>query len=80
MSHLQEPLTLPTHPALLHKINELSIAIKLYYIVKGETPIDNFNIGKAQANHEKPSWDNVVEILRECYNAINEQRKDPRKY
>lgn len=79
MSHLHEPFKLPVHPALLHKINESMIAIKLHHI----PPINDSNLEayeKAKGNHYIPTWEHVIEILNECYHAINEQRENPIKY
>ena len=66
---LHEPLTLPKHPELLHEINEMSIAIKLHHLYPQEIVKVN-----------SPEWEHIVELLRKCYDAINEQRYDPRKY
>lgn len=80
MSHIQRPLTLPKHPKLLHEINEMSIAIKLWHIEKSKDFIDDYKIGKARAGHPEPTWQQIIELLREAYKAIDEQREDPRKY
>lgn len=64
MSHLHAPLTLPKHPDLLFRINEMIIDIRLHQ--EKSTPA--------------PSWDELVALLKEAYSAINEQREDPRKY
>ena len=70
MSRLHEPLTLPKHPVLLHRINDLSIAIKVHHILKD----------KSITSYEEPKWEDVIMILRDCYYAIDEQRENPRKY
>lgn len=80
MSHIQRPLTLPKHPELLHKINEMSIGIKIHYLIK-PTELDKMSsLALAQLQYDKPEWDDVIKILQECRNAINEQREDPRRY
>ncbi len=75
MSHIQRPLTLPKYPNLLHEINEVIIGIKLHYPM-----FEDEKIKEAQKNHKKPTFADIVETLSRCYNAINEQREDPRKY
>lgn len=78
MRHLHEPLTLPTHPVLLHEINEMSINIKVHHI--GFSSEDMKGILELRLKRPEPSWSEVVELLRKCYDAINEQRENPRKY
>jgi hypothetical protein len=77
MTRIQAPLTLPKHPDLLHRINKMSIDIKLSYLLKGE---NKERAEKALGKGEPPTWEDVVNILDEARNAINEQREDPRKY
>ena len=77
---LHEPLTLPKHPELLHEINETSIAIKLWHLSEGSDFIDAYKIGKARASHPEPKWQDMIDLLRKAYNAINEQRENPRRY
>ena len=79
MSHIQRPLTLPKHPELLRKLNQMCIDIKIHYLIKTET-IEPTQLSKLQFSHEVPTWEAIVELLTEARNAINEQREDPRKY
>lgn len=75
--NIQAPLTLPKHPELLRKINQMSIDIALSHLADEETV-------KKLADQDRvilaPTWKDVRELLRDAYNAINEQREDPRKY
>lgn len=80
MSHIQRPLTMPKHPDLLRKLNEMSICIKVHYLIKGEDVESVSKLAQAQLQHDKPSWEDVIKILEDARNAINEQREDPRKY
>lgn len=64
MSHIRAPFTLPKYPELLHDLNAMQIQIKLHTLNK----------------EPAPSWDSILELLNRSYNAINEQREDPRKY
>jgi hypothetical protein len=77
MRSIREPLTLPKHPELLHKINETKIAIKLSYLASPEIR-EKLETDKREIN--PPSWDDIIDLLDNCYKAINEQREDPRKY
>ena len=79
MSHIREPFKMHVHPKLLHKINGLSIAIKLHHIIKAEVG-DMEKIEQAKASHPAPTWDEVVEVLKEAYEVINRITEDPRKY
>lgn len=76
--NIQAQLTLPKHPKLLHEINEMSICIKAWHFdLVSATPE---SVDKLRHNHRNPTWHEVESLLRRCYNAINEQREDPRKY
>lgn len=77
MRRLHEPLTLPKHPDLLSKVNQMSIDIKLTHLASAE--IKN-KMKKDNRIVKPPTWEDVAELLRKCYSAINEQREDPRKY
>lgn len=79
MSHIQRPLTLPKHPDLLHEINQTIIDIKIH---NDEKPMmcDSEILKKARMEHHTHSLEQICELLRKCYTAINEQREDPRKY
>lgn len=75
MSRIQAPLTLPKHPELLRKINEMSISIKLHHIAyKSKEVIAAFS------SRPQPTYEEIVSLLDECRKAISEQREDPRKY
>jgi hypothetical protein len=77
--HLHAPLTLPKHGDLLKDINDMSIAIKGYHKIdwSKEKPGAEEAIKKI---HPEPTYDDIIDLLRRAYNAINEQREDPRKY
>lgn len=75
MRHIQAPLTLPKHPQLLHEINETIIGIKLHWPLREEDAI----IDAAKKNHHCPTFPEVIDLLQRAYQAINEQREDPRK-
>src|SRR4030095_967483 len=74
--HLHEPLTLPKHPKLLEEINQTIIDIK---IQDEDMPLtdDTKALADLRSKHKKHSWQDVVELLRRAYNAINEQRENP---
>lgn len=76
---LHEPLTLPKHPDLLKEINEEIIAIKLHHVIRPEDEEEAKRIAEARLRSEKPTWESISELLRRAYNAINEQREDPRR-
>lgn len=81
MRHLHEPLTLPKHPQLLHELNQMSIRIKAWHLIKdGEGGATTENLEKLRAHNAWPEWEEVVDLLHKAYHAINEQREDPRKY
>ena len=80
MRHIHESLTLPKHPQLLHEINEMSIAIKLHFLFIPSSLEESENLDKSKSWHEKPTWENMVDLLNKCYHAINEQRESPIKY
>ena len=75
---LHEPLTLPKHPELLHEINEMSIAIKLHHLSAQENPQNKIIAAKVRVN--SPEWGDIVELLRKCYKAVDEQRETLKKY
>jgi hypothetical protein len=79
MSRLHGPFTLPKHNKLLEEINQTIVDIKFH---DDEKPmmIEKETLEACRKKHKKHSWKDVCELLRKCYNAINEQREDPRKY
>jgi riboflavin synthase len=79
MSHIQRPFTLPKHGKLLDEINQTIIDIKIH---NDEKPmmIDPDALKKLRMEHHTHSLEQICELLRKCYQAINEQRVDPRKY
>lgn len=79
MSRLHEPLTLPKHGKLLEEINQTIIDIKFHDDEKPIIP-EKEELEEQRKKHTKHSWQDVCELLRKCYTAINEQRQDPRKY
>lgn len=74
---IQRPLTLPKHRELLNEVNQKMIDIKLTHLV---TPLQKASLEAAGRKIENPTWDEMVDLLCRCYQAINEQREDPRKY
>lgn len=72
MSRLHAPLTLPKHGELLNEINQTIIDIKIH----NDDSVPN----KLRIIHTKHSWEDITNLLRKCYNAINEQRESPIKY
>ena len=78
--HLHEPLKLPKHPQLLHELNQMSIRIKAWHLIKEGEGATAEQLEKLRAHNTWPSWDEVVELLAKARNAINEQREDPRRY
>jgi len=76
---LHEPLTLPKHPNLLHEINQMSIRIKSWHLIKSNE-ITPEQLDKLRAHNPHPEWQEVVDLLRRAYDAINEQRENPRRY
>ena len=80
MSHIREPFKQHVHPELLHKMNGLSIRIKVHYLLNPENAADAEKLRIAKGNHATPSWDEVVEVLEEAYDVINRITEDPRKY
>lgn len=77
---LHERLTLAKHPDLLNKINETIIGVKIHNIDSEEKKQKPGEYAKAATIVSAPTWENIVELLQECYKAINEQREDPRRY
>ena len=77
--HLQEPFTMAKHPELLKRINELMIDIQLHHYDLSKEK-DQDSIKRAQLRTRKPTWENVVKMLEECYNVINSKRENPVKY
>lgn len=80
MRKIQEPLTLPVHSELLEKLNNMSIAIKLHHIECEEKKQKPEEWAKAASTKPVPTWEDVQELIMRAYHAINEQRRDPRKY
>jgi hypothetical protein len=78
--HLHEPLKLPKHPQLLHEINQMSIRIKSWHLIKEGEGATAQQLDELRSHNSNPDWQEVVELLRKAYNAINEQREDPRRY
>ena len=76
MTHIQKPFTMGKHPKLLEDINETIIGIKLHWVLRE----DDAKVDAAKANHHCPTFPEVIELLQRAYQAINEQREDPRKY
>lgn len=79
MPKLHEPFTLPKHPKLLEEINQNIIAIKVWHVIdfSKENPEAE---DKLKAHNPAPEWKDIANLLRRAYDAINEQREDPRKY
>lgn len=80
MTRIREPFTLPKHPELLRKINEMNICIEVHYLIKNEDVESTSALARAQLEHDKPTWEDVVKLLTEARIAIDQQREDPRKY
>jgi hypothetical protein len=80
MSRLHEPFTLPKHPKLLEELNDMSIAIKLHHIDCEEKKQKPEAWAKAAETKPVPTWGEVQQLIMRAYQAINEQRSDPRKY
>ncbi len=78
--HLHEPLTLPKHPALLHELNQMSIRVKVWHIIKTNQDATPEQLDKLKAHNPYPEWKEIVDLLERARNAINEQRHDPRRY
>lgn len=79
MRSIQEPFTLPKHPALLEEINEMSMRIKVWEII-GEGIYDAKTMNELKANHPQPSWYEVEKLLMQCHQVINRERENPIKY
>lgn len=79
---LHEPLTLPKHPELLHEINNMSIRIKIWSLIPTEemAHLTEQQRDDMYAKNPKPEWSEIVDLLIRAYNAINEQRENPRRY
>lgn len=79
MSRIQQPFTLPKHSKLLEEINQTIVDIKFH---DDEKPmmLEKETLEDLRKKHTKHSWQDVCELLRRCYSAINQQREDPRKY
>lgn len=77
--HLHEPFTLPKHLKLLEEINQTIVDIKFH---DDEKPmmLPKEKLEDMRKRHTKHSLQDICELLRKCYNAINEQREDPRRY
>lgn len=79
MPRLHEPFKMHLHPELLHKINGLSIAIKLHHTIKpDDDAIDKVN--EAKTRHPEPTWEDVIDVLSEAYKVIAQLKEDPRRY
>lgn len=78
--NIREPFTWAKHPQLLERINETIIGIKVHHNVNYKDYPTRESLKKVQEGHSMPTMEQVMELLKECYNAINEQREDPRKY
>lgn len=79
MRHIQEPFTLPKHPALLEEINNMSIRIKAWHLI----PLSKENtlvLDELQLRHRKPTYEEIYSLLMRCYRAINSERENPIKY
>lgn len=79
MSRLHEPFTLPKHGKLLEEINDMTIAIKTYHSIDWSKEKPGAE-EVCKAMHKEPTYDEIIDLLRRAYSAINEQRQDPRKY
>lgn len=79
MRHIHAPLTLPKHPKLLHEINQMSIRIKAWYLIDWSKHNEDERF-QLQSHNPMPTWEEIEKLLMEAYQAINEQREDPRKY
>jgi hypothetical protein len=79
MSHIQRPLTLPKHSKLLNEINKTIIDIK---VQDDDKPlmVDKETLISLRETHKAHSLQDICELLRRCYTAINEQMEDPRRY
>lgn len=78
---LHEPLTLPKHPELLHQLNQMSIRIKAWHLIKeGEAGVTTEDLNKLRAHNAWPEWNEIVDLLNLAYHAINEQRENSRRY
>lgn len=79
MRVIRSPLTLPRNPELLKKVLDMKIAITLHHFDLSDTE-DPEAVYKARNAHAKPTWENVVALLKECYDEINKDRESPIKY
>ena len=77
---LHEPLKLPKHPQLLHELNQMIIRIKAWHLIEPNEETTAEQLDKLRAHNPWAEWEEIIELLRKAYNAINEQREDPRKY
>jgi len=79
MSHIMKPFTLPKHIKLLEEINQTVVDIKFH---DDEKPmmLEKETLAAMRKQHKKHSWQDICQLLHKCYDAINEQREDPRKY
>lgn len=79
MSRLHEPFTLPKHNKLLEEINQTIIDIKFH---DDEKPmmLEKDKLEDMRKQHKKHTYQDICELLRKCYSAINEQRDNPRRH
>lgn len=72
-----EPLKTADHPELEKELNNMSIAIKIHYLMEGDTE----NHKKVRENYSKPTWEEVEKLIMKALQVIHtEFRSDPRKY
>ena len=76
---IQEPFKLPVHPKLLDEINDMSIRIKVWHLIKASHS-NTVSLDELQLRHTKPTYEEIENLLMRCYQVINQQREDPRKY
>jgi len=79
MRHLQEPLTLPKHPQLLHELNQMSMRIKVWHLMDW-SKYTKEQQDKLQAHNAWPEWKEVEELLMQAYRALDQERYNPVKY
>ena len=77
---LHEPLTMPKHPQLLHELNQMSIRIKSWHLIKEGQGATAEQLDKLRAHNPSPDWKEIVDLLERARNAIDQQRENPRRY
>lgn len=78
---IQDPLTLPKHPQLLHEINQMSIRIKAWHLIDWKDPAYTAEQKDKLLSHNPyPDWEEVEELLMKCYRALNNEREELRKF